>query len=80
MFISKSLFFIVQIFLAFLADVMGKDIWVLSDAPSRGLFDFERRQHGRQSCEYFGLGLHLIVLPRRVPPASGSDLGSKLTN
>jgi hypothetical protein len=40
----------------------------MPDAPDKSLFDFKRWQHGRQGCEYFGLGLHVIVSPLRMPP------------
>ena len=41
--------------------LVGKDVFILPDAPGRSLLDFERRPCGSQICEYFGLGLHLIV-------------------
>lgn len=40
------------------------------------LFGFERRQHERQGCEYFGLDLHLIVSPLEMPPAIGTNMGN----
>lgn len=45
--------------------LLGKDVLILPDAPGRSLFDFERRPYGTQICEYFGLGLHLIVASHR---------------
>ncbi len=47
--------------------LLGKDVLILPDAPGRSLFDFERRPYGPQICEYFGLGLHLIVETHRSP-------------
>jgi hypothetical protein len=41
--------------------LVGKSVLILPDAPERSLLDFERRPYGPQICEYFGLGLHLIV-------------------
>jgi len=39
----------------------GRNVWILPDALGRSLFDFERRSYSPQICEYFGLGIHLIV-------------------
>ena len=47
--------------------LLGKDVLILPDAPGRSLFDFERRPYGPQICEYFGMGLHLIVATHRSP-------------
>ena len=45
--------------------LLGKSVLILPDGPGRSLFDFERRPYGTQICEYFGLGLHLIVATHR---------------
>ena len=45
--------------------LVGKSVLILPDGPGRSLFDFERRPFGPQICEYFGLGLHLIVATHR---------------
>jgi hypothetical protein len=59
--------FILDIFLNSFTYLLRRDIIVLADAPDKSLFDFERWQHGRQGCEYFGLGLHVIVSPLEMP-------------
>jgi hypothetical protein len=43
----------------------GRNVWILPDALGRSLFDFERRSHSSEICEYFGLGIHLIVAKHR---------------
>jgi hypothetical protein len=48
-----------------LTRLVGKSVLILPDAPERSLLDFERRPYGPHICEYFGLGLHLIVETRR---------------
>lgn len=55
-------------FFKFFAYLLGRDILILADAPDKSVFDFARLQHGRQGCEYFGLGLHLIVSPLEMRP------------
>jgi hypothetical protein len=59
--------FILDIFLNYFAYLLKRDILILADAPDKSLFDFARWEHGRQGCEYFGLGLHLIVSPLEMP-------------
>jgi hypothetical protein len=39
------------------------DIFIELDAPNRSFFDFEKRSHGRQGSDYFGLGLHVVASP-----------------
>jgi len=62
--------FSLDIFLKLFALLIGRDILILPDAPDKSLFDFKRISHGPQGCEYFGLGLHLIVSPFRILPKS----------
>ncbi len=50
------------------AYLVGRDVLVMTDAPGKSLFDFKRWPHGRQGCEYFGLGLHVVVSRLRMPP------------
>jgi hypothetical protein len=54
--------------LAVLLYLVGWDLVILPDEPGKSFFDFKRWPHGRQGCEYFGLGLHVIVSPLRMPP------------
>jgi hypothetical protein len=63
-------------FLKSFAYLLRRDILILADAPDRSLFDFERRQHERQGCEYFGLGLHLIVSPLEISSTAETNMGN----
>ena len=63
-----------EMLLKFFAHLMGHDILIMPDAPDKSLFDFKRWQHGRQGCEYFGLGLHVIVSPQDAPRKTRSTL------
>jgi len=63
----NQLAFVLDLFFKFIAYLLGRDILILADAPDKSLFDFKRWSHGQQGCEYFGLGLHLIVSPRQMP-------------
>jgi len=42
------------------------DIFIELDAPNRSFFDFEKRSHGRQGTDYFGLGLHVVASPLQM--------------
>ena len=46
---------------------IGRQITIASDAPERSLWDFEKRMSAGDVSEYFGLGLHLSLFPKRVP-------------
>ena len=50
--------------------------WRINTFATLALFGFERRQHERQGCEYFGLDLHLIVSPLEMPPTIGTNMGN----
>jgi len=63
----NQLAFSLEMFFKLFAYLMRRDILILPDAPDKSLFDFKRWSHGQQGCEYFGLGLHLIVSPLRMP-------------
>jgi hypothetical protein len=43
--------------------LFGVELLLALDAPSCGCFDFQRRVHSQGIQEYFGLGLHLTVVP-----------------
>lgn len=43
--------------------LFGVELFLALDAPSRGCFDLQRRVHSQGIHEYFGLGLHLTVVP-----------------
>lgn len=62
--------FLLDLFFKLFALLMGRDILILPDAPDKSLLDFKRVSHGPQGCEYFGLGLHLIVSPLWMLPKS----------
>ena len=64
----QFLIFPLNLILRAFAYLIGRDILILTDAPDKSLFDFKRWQHGRQGCEYFGLGLHVVVSRLRMPP------------
>ena len=63
-FLASSL----TLFFKLFAYLVGRDILIQADAPDKSAFDFKRWSHGRQGCEYFGLGLHLVVSPLRMLP------------
>ena len=44
------------------------DLFIESDAPSRSLFDFSHESHQGGDHEVWGLGLHAVISPLRVPP------------
>ena len=43
--------------------LIGRDLLIVRDEPDKSLFDFKRWRHDQDVCEYFGLGLRLIVSP-----------------
>ncbi len=45
----------------------GREFTIASDAPGRSLWDFEKRTSPGDVHEFFGLGLHLILFPLRIP-------------
>lgn len=65
--------YLLDIFLNMVSRLTGKHFLILSDSPGRSLFDFERRSNEAKVCEYFGLGLHLIVTPDRSHRQSRQD-------
>lgn len=53
--------------------LLGVELFLALDAPSQGCFDFQRRVHGQGVQEYFGLGLHLTVIPCELSPARANE-------
>ena len=54
--------FLVTLFKGF-SRLTGRDLLIVRDEPDKSLFDFKRWRHDSEVCEYFGLGLRLIVSP-----------------
>jgi hypothetical protein len=50
------------------AHLIGFDVYIDQDAASKGLFDFQRTDHGMDGSECWGLGLHVVVSPLRMSP------------
>jgi hypothetical protein len=48
--------------------LMGLDLFIEQDAPSKGLLDFATETHSDGSREWWGLGLHIVVSPLQVSP------------
>lgn len=58
--------------------LIGVELLLALDAPSRGCFDFQRRLHDQGIKEYFGLGLHLTVVPCQLLPTGNRQRSTNI--
>lgn len=66
-----------EVFSKIVSRLTGRNFLIMSDASDRSLFDFESRSSDAGGCEYFGLGLHVIVTPVHKPLRNAGDMSDR---
>ena len=56
---------IMNLIIESITHLFGVDLFFGFDSPKRSCFDFEKKLHDGGVVEYFGVGLHLTVMPQK---------------